>query len=395
MMVGAAFIPVNIGPGLNLTFIFCGFLILVWLLDAVLNRRRLASLINRTSLPLVLLICVATISFVIGQFQWFPIEGAPIDAQLAGLAIFWFSAGAYFMAARQLRDLRLLKRVVGLFLLLGGLYVIVEAVPSLELISSPFIEAGSMGSVFWTWLVALAFAQAAFNRALTRRTRTILLLLVAATMYVALIQNTDWASGWLPPLIALGVIVAVRMPRVGLCLGLLTLAMVPLIYQRLFDQIMVSESYSYMTRMEAWRVALTDIVRVNPLLGLGPANYYFYGEVTPILGWYVKFSSHNNYVDMLTQTGILGFVCLLWFFLAIGWLGLRLLGRVPSGFPLAYVYGAVGGMGGTVASGMLADWFFPFVYNIGVNGFRSSVLFWMFLGGLHALELTTRESSSR
>ena len=35
---------------------------------------------------------------------------------------------------------------------------------------------------------------------------------------------------------------------------------------------------------------------------------------------------------------------------------------------------------------LLADWILPFVYNIGFPGFQASVLVWLFLGGLVALE---------
>ncbi len=38
-----------------------------------------------------------------------------------------------------------------------------------------------------------------------------------------------------------------------------------------------------------------------------------------------------------------------------------------------------------LASGMLGDWFLPYLYNIGIPGFRSSVFAWIFLGGLLAL----------
>jgi hypothetical protein len=34
----------------------------------------------------------------------------------------------------------------------------------------------------------------------------------------------------------------------------------------------------------------------------------------------------------------------------------------------------------------LADWFLPFVYNLGFEGFQSSILIWMFFGGIVALE---------
>jgi hypothetical protein len=34
----------------------------------------------------------------------------------------------------------------------------------------------------------------------------------------------------------------------------------------------------------------------------------------------------------------------------------------------------------------LGDWVLPFVYNVGLAGFRSSMIGWIFLGGLVALE---------
>jgi hypothetical protein len=46
----------------------------------------------------------------------------------------------------------------------------------------------------------------------------------------------------------------------------------------------------------------------------------------------------------------------------------------------------VAGLAGSLVSGLLADWIIPFTYNIGVRGFRSSLLFWVFLGGLLALK---------
>jgi len=50
----------------------------------------------------------------------------------------------------------------------------------------------------------------------------------------------------------------------------------------------------------------------------------------------------------------------------------------------------LGGLVGTLAAGMLGDWILPFVYNVGLHGYRSSVIFWLFLGGLVALEQIIR-----
>ena len=41
---------------------------------------------------------------------------------------------------------------------------------------------------------------------------------------------------------------------------------------------------------------------------------------------------------------------------------------------------------GIMAVMLLLDWFLPFVYNVGFEGFQASVLVWMFFGGLVAIE---------
>jgi hypothetical protein len=43
----------------------------------------------------------------------------------------------------------------------------------------------------------------------------------------------------------------------------------------------------------------------------------------------------------------------------------------------------------------LADWFLPFVYNIGFPGFQTSVFVWMFFGGLITLEQIARAKAAR
>ena len=49
-----------------------------------------------------------------------------------------------------------------------------------------------------------------------------------------------------------------------------------------------------------------------------------------------------------------------------------------------------GGLAGMVVAGMLGDWVLPFFYNVGLNGFRSSMIGWLFLGGLVSLEQMVR-----
>jgi hypothetical protein len=146
-----------------------------------------------------------------------------------------------------------------------------------------------------------------------------------------------------------------------------------------------SEDYSVSTRLDAWLI-LAQIIKFSPILGLGFANYYWYTPLFPIRGYAVSFNSHNNYVDIVAQTGLVGLVFFLWFLWEVGRLGWRLRERVPEGFAQAYVYGTLGGLVGTVVIGMFGDWVLPFFYNVGLIGFRTSMLSWLFLGGLVSLK---------
>jgi O-antigen ligase len=115
-----------------------------------------------------------------------------------------------------------------------------------------------------------------------------------------------------------------------------------------------------------------------------------------IAGYYgLQFNSHNQYVDLLAQTGVLGLLAFLWFVAEMAWLGWSLRNRVPDGFARGYLYGALGGLGASLFAGMLGDWVLPFVYNVGFMGFRSSMFFWLFLGGLLALSRMSPSESKR
>ena len=79
----------------------------------------------------------------------------------------------------------------------------------------------------------------------------------------------------------------------------------------------------------------------------------------------------------------------------MAWLSLKLRKVAPEGFARAYVYGAIGGLAGTFAAGMLVDWIIPFVYNIGLWGMAGSILAWIFLGGVLAIERITYQEAEQ
>jgi O-antigen ligase len=144
------------------------------------------------------------------------------------------------------------------------------------------------------------------------------------------------------------------------------------------------QSYSLMTRLEALSFA-GRLISESPLLGTGPANYYYYVPHFPLLGWYIPFAFHNNFIDILVQTGIIGAILFFWFFISLGRNCIQLKTQLPDGFSKAFLIGGFGGLAGTFIAGLLGDWIIPFIYNVGISGFRTSVIGWIFLGCLYSV----------
>ena len=276
------------------------------------------------------------------------------------------------------------------FIALNPLHILGYIFPSLP----HLILSGATGSLFWTWFPALAFSQLLINKRLELIWRFLLGGLVFIWLYVSLILNRAWISGWLPGLASILVIIWLHEKKLRLPVLLVLIVGLALKFQSIYNFIMVGDNqYSVVTRLAAWRL-LEEIIKANPILGVGFANYYWYTPLFPIMGYSVVFNSHNNYIDIIAQTGIVGLACFLWIAWELGRLGLSLKERAPEGFAKAYIYGALGGLAGTLVAGMLGDWFLPFVYNVGFNRFRASILGWLFLGGLVALDQIVRRSEN-
>lgn len=380
-LLGGMSIPWTGPGGVNFTMVGLLFLITLWLVSMFMAKGDLQLGVAQVTRPALLLLALVALALVVGQIAWYRTEAAPLSAQLGGFTVFVTALGALLFVGHQVKAPRGLAILTGSIILYGSLHMIGWIEPHLGRYLRLLYQDGATTSMFWTWVVTLAGSQALFNRRLAWGWRLLLLGVVAMTFYVAYGLNGDWKSGWIPALLSVALLVLLRFWRISYFLALSGL--LPAL--NLVAKAIASDEYSYTTRLEAWAI-VGEIVKVNPFLGLGPANYYWYTPLFRIRGYTVNFNSHNQYVDLVAQSGVLGLLAYLWLLGALGWLGWRLRHRVADGFEKAYVYGALAGWVATVAAGALGDWVLPFVYNVGLSGVRSSILPWIFLGGLLTLE---------
>ena len=384
-LVGGAVVPFTWQGGFNVSQIILAAMLGVWFLDMLVIRKNFQLVRSSTMLPVLAFVSVSILSFCLGQFSWYPFaRNAPIEAQLGGLAISLLSAGAFLLVAHFVTDQRKLEILTWSFLLLGSVYVLGRFM-YLGWIDRLYHLGFTAGSLFWTWLAALLAGQVVGNRHLRSGLRLLLGAMLFLTFYVAVVQAFDWKSGWFPPLVGITVVFTLRYwSRVRF---FELLAAIPLYL--LVSASVGQEDWSWATRLDAWLIVL-NIAKVSPILGMGFANYYWYTPLFPIRGYAVVFNSHSQFVDLIAETGVLGLACFVWIFAAVGLLGLKLAKTAPDGFALGYVYGALGGLAGTLVAAYLVDWVLPFVYNIGMNGFRASILAWLFMGGLVSIEQIVR-----
>jgi hypothetical protein len=373
---------------------------LAWLVHGMQGRSlRLPA--SRTILPLFLFVGSGLFSLLAGTVYWDPAVPRAdnlVMVQLAQWAIFILSAVIFLLAGILGQRPSWLGRATWVFLILGGVVVLESYVPWLHYLLGWSDPSRAKSGVFWAWLGALAAGQLAFNRRLGPFAKLALAALLVATTYVVLFLWNDWLSGWGPFVVAVLMVAWLRVwrysHRAGVIIVLAGVALAVVFFPILFAHAGGEQEVqvSWGGRLALYRAVL-DLAKDHPILGLGPAAYRHYGYTHSLWmgvgkAFYrsVWLSSHNNYIDIYAQVGLVGLGLFLWFLVELGLLGWRLTTCFRGNFADGYVYGVFGGLIGSLVAMLLVDWFLPYVYNVGFRGFRTSALAWMFLGGLVALE---------
>jgi len=354
----------------------------LWLLQ-VLNDRRVHLQPSPLNRPLAAFILVSLFSYVwslvlrdplIVPWRSFPM------VQLGALTVNILLPLLALYVSNNVRDSEWLRRCTWALLVIGTLAILWNII---GLPRSGFYNNGTRG-LFATWVGVLSLSLALTDQDLSRGKRLWLVSLFLAWFYWTFVRDRIWLSGWVP-LVGAGMLLALLHSRkLFAVLALIAIVYFSFNFNRYYQSIVVANINEGSTeRLELWSLNL-QLVSRHPLFGVGPAGYAVY---------YVNYhpdearSTHNNYFDVLAQTGFVGLVIFLWLMgtmLHLGNRARRLL-RGRGNFEEAFANAALSGGFGALLAMMLGDWVLPFAYNQTITGFDNASYSWIFLGGVVAL----------
>lgn len=361
----------------------------LWLTRMLAVDKKLQLKPSRANIPLLSFVLITFISYVWGNafrdalvIVW---PSWPF-VQLGALAVMVLLPGAFFLASNCLTDLKWIKWLTAIIVVVG----ILEIVGDYLHLPLDFLQVRPM---FPTWFICLAYSQVLFNRRLPTVPRLLLLAFVGAWLYRVFFTQITWLSAWLPTMLA---VVAISFWRSRWLL--VVLLVVVLVYASAnLDYVQAvyarESAESGVTRLDAW-AHNWRVTGKHFLFGVGPAGYaayymsYFPGEAM---------ATHSNYIDVLSQTGVVGLLTFLGFFLALALIAWDLLGQTKGRFDFtqAFSVGASAGLVGVVVAMGLGDWLMPFVYTQTIAGFDYAVYSWVLLGAMVSLHrLVTIEAAN-
>ncbi len=337
------------------------------------------------------------VSWAAGYAFWKPTVPRPGNAftvQAGQVGIYMLSAAAFFLAANHSLREKDVKRWNAIIVAIGLIAVLYELFQILTTGWSRRPDGFNGAMTMWPFV--LLWAQLLYNPNLSRWARVGGWLSLPLWLYWFGVRYLQWKSGWVPALLALGVLLWMRSRRLFVIFAIVAGVFVVANWSTIAPAGLESEAQAgSFLRPPIWY----DVLRLtshSPILGLGPVNYMYYWrdptfvsyslDLTNWWAWYETGyapPSHNMYIDVLAQTGVLGFAVFLWAIVALVFLTNRARCRLPQGFLGAYAHGIFAGfLGLLIASFAFADWLIPFVYNITIKGFQHSVYSWLLLGSL-------------
>jgi len=382
-------IPTGTATNIPASLVVSFFAVMIWIFSMLLKRQiKLAPghYVKPTLLFFLIAILSVPYSWLILRPDLFGQGGSGKSGlgftfvQVGAVTLMVLLPAVMLMAANVLRDAKWFK-------ILFAIMLIVAIPELLQRLTNTRIGLADFklntGASYSLWVVALSVGQAFFNPTLKRWQRAFLFGIAGCWLFFGAEVGATWFSGWMPAFVALlflGFLYS-RKLFFGLVLGALAIIVIrPDYITHIWSDAVNLDS----NRFEIWQVIIFDLTltKTNIFFGAGPAGYLpFYEAYYPGNAWV----SHNNYVDIFAELGIVGFTIFLWMLFSIFRTGWEHRHQMPSGFLRGFNYGVLAGFVGTLFAMGLGDWHIPFVYNIGIPGFDFAVYGWLLSGAMLAL----------
>lgn len=378
LVAATLFFPIGFSTGtqspITLSLAFTGALTGIWLVRMIIEQKHVRLVSLPVTAPLLAFAGIAIASYI-----WSGLVHDPFvdnwdtfgKARLGSLATMVLSPAVVLLFGNQLHTQRHLRIVYNLFL--GA--ALLGLVSDYTGLTIPLLNTRGL---FPLWAVTLTAGQALFNRSLSPRMRWALGLVALGWFYYQFSYGQTWKSGWLPPLLALFILASLRSRKLLVTLAVVAAVFIAVQFDYISASLQAEDEESGVTRVAAWQ-ANWNVTSEHLLLGTGPAGYAaYYMTYFPT----TAMATHNNYIDIIAQTGLLGIAVFIWFLLTAGRAAWRVTRHTPPerGFEHGLAYGLLAGFAGLVLAMSLGDWVLPFAYTQGIAGYDYTVWGWMMIG---------------
>lgn len=284
--------------------------------------------------------------------------------------------GAFLLAANLIDDLKIVKAMVAILLAAG----VVGLFKQYEIVYFPF----NVGGLYTMWVIVLSAGLGMFAHRLKGVWRGLFLALAGVWLVWGVILHISWVSGWLPGMVAIVALISLRSRKLA-ALAAVGVLVVVLVNRAYFSEAVSRErTESGNSRLMAWAVNWR-VTGKHWLFGTGPAGYAAY-----YMSYFPEdaMATHSNYVDILAQTGVVGFGFYIAIFGVIAWMGYQLCRRLKGrgDFTEALANSLLAGVAASIVAMALGDWLIPFAYTQTIAGFDHSVFSWLLMGLIPALD---------
>lgn len=386
VLIAALYIPLKISTGrstpLVLSLILATGFTFLWLFEMLMEKRfKIRS--ARINLPLLLFSIEVIISLFWGiafRDPFINVWGSFPLVQAASALLIIISLATVLLTGNLITTEKQLQWIVGIFLVAGVLGILDNFFSFIRL---PVNTRG----LFAMWVVAISTSMALFIKKMSIWLRIGLVLLASAWFYWGFGMNIAWLAGWISLIAVFMAVSLFRSWKLALGIVFLILIFIAIRWNYLMEVINIENQISGSTRLFAWGVNWR-ITKDHLLFGTGPAGYaIYYMTYFPTQAM----ATHNNYLDMISQTGLVGFVLMMWFFISLVWMGWQVLRRARGrgDFIEALSAACLAGTLGGLMMMIFGDWLFPFAYTQTIAGFDYSVFNWIFMGVILSLDQLT------